>query len=457
MSTYLIPKIENPFNTSVVLPGSKSIALRQLAMAALCEGESTVRGVPVCDDTAAMLDCLSALGLQISKNQDGSILLNGPMDMHADVVLNARMSGASTRLLIGLAALRHGQTTIDGHPSLQARTNEPLFEVLRAHGVDVESSSGGLPATLRGPMHAKDDIHIDGSLSSQYISAILLIAPLLAKELAKDITENSDSLTTPSNRPSVNPPIRGKVTVNIDGQLVSRPYVDITLNEMSKRGAQAQWATSDNVQTSTQIHITDQQYANGEYLVEGDATAATYFAALATLHNSTLTFTNLGHTTKQGDYAFLEVMQQLGAEVDRHENSTTIRGPKNIESLDAIDMTTMPDAALTLIALAPLLPKGAHITGLSSLHHKECDRLESPATEFAKLNIKAVTNHDSICIDALATEEVTPHTLTTYHDHRMAMAFSVLASKTGQITVDDKKVVDKTFPDYWQTYDTLRA
>lgn len=415
MTPFPIQKVAQPFDMELALPGSKSIALRQLAMCALTQGSVRVLGVPECDDTQAMLDSLARLGLQLRAEGDAWIV-SGPMNFDDDVVLDVRMSGASTRLLLGLAALRRGQTHLDGHQSLRARTNKPMLEVIESLGASVKSPSGALPTTLRGPINTDLDMHIDGSISSQYITGMLIAAP------------------------GMNP----RPKIYIEGELVSRPYIEITRTEMDKRGVNVAW------QGNQALEISSEGYSDRDVHVEGDATAATYFAALATLHGSRVKISNLGHATHQGDYRFMEIMEQLGATVERTESTTTIQGPPSLRSLPTIDMTEMPDAALTLIAMGPLLPDGLRLTGLSSLHHKECDRLECPAAELTQMGVRAETTFDSIAIEPC--ERFEPHTVSTYHDHRMGMAFAVLGSATGDLKVDDERVVDKTYPRFWDDY-----
>lgn len=418
MAPLTVAKITKPFDIDIDLPGSKSIALRQLAICALTEEQTTLRGIPPCDDTEAMLDCLGQLGLNIER-KPGVVTLQGPMKRSDDVVLNARMSGASTRLLIGLAALRSGQTKIDGHSSLQVRTNAPLLETLKGLGCIIAAPAhGGLPVTISGGPIAGGQLTIDGSLSSQYITALLIALPSL----------NQNSL------------------LEITGNLVSKPYIDITINEMAKRGAHARWRDERT------IEVFAGGYHGGEHHVEGDATAATYATSLATLHRSRVRLNNLGSTTHQGDYQFLDVLEKIGASVRRDQAFTLVEGPEQLANLGSIDMTEMPDAALTLIAMSPLLPGETRITGLSSLHHKECDRLECPARELRQMGIEVETRHDSFTTQAVTPAQVKAHQLTTYHDHRMAMAFSVLGSATGSITIDDERVVDKTYPAYWHDY-----
>lgn len=425
--TFAIAKLSKGFEASITLPGSKSIALRQLAVSALVDGVSHIKGIPLCDDTDAMIDCLTALGVSIIRS-GSDVTVQGPMDFGATRVdLNSRMSGASTRLLIALAALRSGVTHIDGHHSLRARTNQPLFDVLTKHGCVINSDDGKLPAEIRGPLAVEGPLTIDGSLSSQYITALMLIAPVLAQRQQQPQQD-----------------------IQIQGDLVSRPYLEITRNEMRKRQVDSHWI-DDN-----RLSIPSASYLPGEYVVEGDASAASYFLALATLHAGRITLTNLDDTSVQGDYGFCAVMEALGATVER-QAMTCITGPQQLEPLTSIDMQDMPDVALTLIAMAPLLPAPIEITGLQSLHHKECDRLECPAKELKAMGIELETTHSTIVIQPLKNREPRAHELTTYHDHRMAMAFSTLGSAFGHLRVDDKSVVNKTYPSFWEDYAQLLA
>ena len=420
---YLIPKITKPFDVAIELPGSKSIALRQMAMCAMSVGKSVLHGIPICDDSLAMATCLEKLGLSINFT-DTVIKITGPMNLTDPVTLDARMSGASARLLIALAALRSGVTHIDGHKSLRARTNQPLLDVLEKAGCKIESSNGHLPLSIEGPIKPVPELIIDGSISSQYVTALLIISVGLDSPITDQIV--------------------------IEGELVSKPYIDITLNEMQKRGVHANWRTDRTIKIDRQA-----SYQANTIQVEGDATAATYAASLACLHEGKVAFTNLGDCSVQGDYQYHEILRDLGAKVFSTESSTTIEGPKRLEIPAPIDMKNMPDAALTLIALAPLLGGKMTISGLSSLHHKECDRLECPAAEMSKMGIAVETTHETITIQPVAPSKIKEVTLSTYHDHRMAMAFSLIGSVTGRLTIDDQNVVNKTYPSFWDDYQKL--
>lgn len=422
----LINPIKSPFQISLNLPGSKSIALRQLAISALCEESTTLQNITACEDVDTMLDCLQKLGIHLVREAETQIRLDNALNKYDEVTLNLNMSGVSTRLLLAIAALRSGLTRFDGHPSLQARTNKDLLDVLKANGISVtDTNDGYLPTLLKGPLQRLKKIQIRGNISSQYISALLLISSQLERE----------------------------TIVAITGRCVSKPYIDITLNEMHRRGVESEWLTNAS------ILIPAQKYIGGSFSVEGDASAATYFAALATIHSGSVLFSNLGQDTYQGDYKFFQIMEKMGATVNYTGSTTSIHGPDRLKGIGEIDLTDMPDAALTLITMAPLLPSETLITGLESLRHKECNRLCSSATELKKLGIVCHTGADYICIGPRqnwqSANSNSPITLSTYNDHRMAMALSVLASCRPGCSLDDANVVCKTYPDYWQEYNRL--
>ena len=214
-----------------------------------------------------MIECLGNLGAKIQQ-RNNELEISGPIDLSDKTVsINARMSGASTRILIGMAALRKGLTRIDGHESLRKRTNEPLLNALEQMGCYVKRERGGLPVEIKGPVMSPG-FEIAGNISSQYVTALLLISPFVNREKS--------------------------VVINITGDLVSKPYIDITVNEMRKRGLRIRWSGSRH------LVVESGSYSDGEYSIEGDATAASYFSAIATIHNSSVNFPNLGSNTVQG-------------------------------------------------------------------------------------------------------------------------------------------------------------
>jgi 3-phosphoshikimate 1-carboxyvinyltransferase len=204
-----------------------------------------------------------------------------------------------------------------------------------------------------------------------------------------------------------------------------------------------------------------QKYVAGTIDVEGDASAASYFAAFATLHGAGIELTNLGSGTRQGDYAFLRLCEVLGARVTRQAGRTTIQGPAQLEGgfVHEVDMTSMPDVAPTLMMMAPFLATPTRITGLATLRVKECDRIAAPTRELRKLGIKVEEGADFMVIQPLDSGAKTPPgvvEIETYHDHRIAMCFGVLGSKLPGLRILDPGCVAKTYPNYWRDWQRAR-
>jgi 3-phosphoshikimate 1-carboxyvinyltransferase len=275
---------------------------------------------------------------------------------------------------------------------------------------------------LRGP------VRVSGTISSQYLTSLLIIAPL----------------------------IEGGLTVEVEGDLTSKPYLDLTLDEMRKFGVDVE------NQDYRRLIVRPQAYRAGQVPVEGDASAASYFAALATLHGASITLTNLGDGTRQGDYAFFALCEKLGARVTRTRDHTRIEGPAKLSAVfeSAVDMTSMPDVAPTLMMIAPFLAARTRITGLATLRVKECDRIAAPTRELRKLGISVEEGPDFMVIEPLspaARERKSVVDIETYHDHRIAMSFGVLGSRLPGLRILDPGCVAKTYPNYWRDWQAARA
>ncbi len=291
--------IRNKLNLSIALPGSKSITLRNLVLAALAEGTTEITTPCDCDDTREMVGCLGNLGISIETSDDyRRITVKGRGGRFSDgpITLGLGLSGTSARFLIALSALRREATRVVGSGSLNERTNLPLLGAIEQLGGETSSTNGGcLPVTVQGPRQYGQKVRMNGDVSSQFFSALLQIAPVLPDGL----------------------------TISVDGDLVSQPYVDITLNEMRKFGVNV---ANDNYR---KFEIIPQRYRSGSHVVEGDASAASYFAALALIHGGKVVLENLGADTRQGDIRFLSICEKLGARVQMDGEKTVVEGPEN--------------------------------------------------------------------------------------------------------------------------------
>ncbi len=415
-----IAPVETRFAAQVTLPGSKSIALRHLLMSTLADGPTQLTGIPRCDDVDAMFDALGRLGLDLER--DGKVATVNPASTlpTPDLVLDLGMSGVSLRLLLAHAALRTSTTRFTGHRQLHQRPNADLLDALRMIGCEIESAPGGcLPITVAGPASPASRTTLATGVSSQYLTGLMLSAPGLPLGLVIALT----------------------------GERTSASYVEVTAAEMARRGIQI-----DEPDDGTVV-VPPGRYRGGDVVIEGDASAATYHAALATLHGGRVTFTNLGDSTQQGDYAFLEVCERMGAEVSRTSGQLTIQGPSEPRSVGDVDMMDMPDAAPTLMAMAPFLPAPTHISGLATLRVKECDRIACGVQGLREVGVRVEEFDDAMIVHPAAAPRAA--TFDPYEDHRMAMAFSVVASKVGGCVIRDAGCVSKTYADYWDDFDRV--
>ena len=426
----LEPWPQGSFTFETPLPGSKSLTLRDCAIAALAAGTSTIRYPGEADDYWRMKDCLRRLGIPVDDAGADAVSIAGRGGDFAPgrVELDVGQSAVTTRLMLAFAALRPDLTVVDGHVSMRKRPNKDLVDALRLLGATLESTDDGhLPTSVRGTRSLKGPARVPGTISSQYLTSLLIVAPL----------------------------IEGGLVIEVEGELTSKPYADLTLDEMAKFGVQVE------NQAYRSFVVPQQRYRAGVIDVEGDASAASYFAALATLHGGRISLSNLGARTRQGDYGFLALCEALGASVQRKDDHTIIEGPRRLEAAfdGEIDMTRMPDVAPTLMMLAPFLAKPTRITGLATLRVKECDRIAAPTRELRKLGITVEEGPDWMRIDPLQPSISRPPVveIETYHDHRIAMSFGVLGSRLPGLRILDPSCVAKTYPNYWRDWQRARA
>ena len=439
-----IGKVREPFDIALTLPGSKSVALRHLVMSALASDRTELVGIPRCDDVDAMVRALSRLGVRIEAHGRSRLVVDPPETLAAgDVRIDVDLSGVSLRFLLAVAALRRDATHFDGGAPLRARPNRDMIEALRQLGCQAQAADddGHLPISVAGPEDWAREVAVGTRISSQYLSGLMLIAPRLPHGL----------------------------TVRPKDDLVSASYVEITRVEMARRGVSVRIPGAGGARGSPSqkkdargspseknaIRIDPAAYRGGTVSIEGDASAATYFAALATLHASSIRFANLGAETTQGDFAIFDLCRRLGADVRVERDTVSIDGPAELRPVGRVDMRDMPDAAPTLMAMAPFLPGATHLTGLSTLRHKECDRIACPVRELRKAGVDVEEGDDWVRFRPLSAPR--PARFATYDDHRMAMSLAVFASKVGGCVILDPGCVAKTYADFWEDFATVYA
>lgn len=407
---------------TVSLPGSKSITNRALVCAALADGPSVLRNVLRADDTEAMIGGLRALGIQIDAEGDRATVWGRSGRLASgDLRIDAQMSGTTARFLLPVATLTKGKVTIDGSASLRARPMGDSAATLVALGASV-STDGALPITvspdpdLDSPVGA---VTVRGDVSSQFLTGLLLVAPAL----------------------------RDGLEVSVDGLLRSIPYVDMTIDVMRAFGARVEVSED---RRSFAVEPTGYQHCT--YEIEPDASAASYFFALAALCGGSITVQGLGTGSLQGDARFAEVLGRLGAAVEMRADSITVTGSHLLGG--TVDMSEISDTAQTLAAIAPFAEGPITITGIGFIRHKETDRIRAVVTELQRLGVDAREAEDGLRIVPGA---VSPGVVQTYDDHRMAMSFAILGLAAPGIQIADPACVSKTFPGFWETLSRLRG
>lgn len=411
---------DRPVKTSLSMPGSKSYTNRALLLAAMTRRPVKIFKPLFSDDTKAMVTCLQALGIEVAVKHD-FIEVKGDISSVADRAydLDADLSGTTMRFMLALCAVLPGTQTLHGKKRLHERPVGSLADGLRQLGANIDylGETGYPPLLVSPPSLNANKLKISGRETSQYLSALLMIAPLA-----------------------------GGLTIEVDGRLISEPYVDMTIEAMRQFGVDV--SSNNHVYT-----VSDgQSYDCSEYIVEGDVSSASYFFAIAALTRSTLTLENMNPSSLQADMGFLKILLDMGNEVKNGEHSITVQG-KAVRPV-TVDMRDCPDQAQTLAVLAAFANGTTTITGVQSLRVKETERVKALQRELEKMGIKTSSTADTLTINGGNPQ---PASIATYNDHRMAMAFSVAGTKLPGMTIQEPEVVSKTFPDFWEKLEAIGA
>lgn len=426
-----VQPVGHPIDLDIAVPGSKSITNRYLVMGALADGEVTLTGALHSDDTCHMVAALKTLGFMVEPEWDmgicrvwgqgGRIPAEG-----ADIYVGA--AGTVMRFMAAFVSLGHGRFRLDGTARMRERPIEDLLHGLRQMGVQARSefNNGCPPVLIDANGLPGGRITVDGSRSSQYASALLIVAPYA----------------------------RNLMQLDVAGTAVSRPFIELTLRNMADFGVLTETGVQQGYQPTHGV-----KYRRGAYEVEGDATAASYFLAAAAILGGRCCITNLHGASPQGDAAFADLLWKMGCRVRK----SFLAGGKGIEvsrdpgvPLRPIDagLNDMPDVVLTLAAVALFADGTSTILNVGNLRIKETDRLHALSTELVRLGAKVEVGDDYLEITPGPAREAT---LETYDDHRMAMAMSLVGLGRPGVVIRNPACVSKTYPRFFQDLETLRG
>ena len=410
---------------TVKLPGSKSISNRTLLLAALAEGTTEIRDLLASDDTARMLDALQLLGVKLRQTGVDDWRVEGVNSSfpvkQADLFLGN--AGTAFRPLTAALALAGGDYKLSGVPRMHERPIGDLVDALRQVGADITylGNDGFPPLQIRPGKIGGHQVSVRGNVSSQFLTALLMAVPLTGQQ----------------------------TTIKVVGELISKPYIEITLNLMARFGVQVE---RHGWQAFT-IPADSRYTSPGEIFVEGDASSASYFLAAGAIGQGPVRVEGVGKQSIQGDVRFAEALELMGARIESGDHWIAASANSKLKALD-LDCNHIPDAAMTLAVAALFADGTTTLRNIASWRVKETDRIAAMATELRKVGATVEEGADYIRVTPPAT--LTPNAvIDTYDDHRMAMCFSLVALGGVPVTINDPKCVAKTFPDYFDRFGTI--
>lgn len=418
MNIFEVTALKKPVNKTIEIPGSKSYTNRSLVMAALTKGAVILHNPLYCEDTEAMMTALRTLGLRIEKKPD-QVIVYDDISIVKDQTyeLFAKDSGTTLRFLLPLLCLTPGTKVLKGNFHLNKRPIKDLVDALGHLGafIDYLEKEGEAPLKIHpSSLSLNSEVTLNASLSSQFLSALLLISPFL-----------------------------NGLKIHLQGDLISSPYVAMTIHEMKQAGV-------DVLEKGCYDIPAGQSYQKNHYRIEGDFSSASYFFAIGALTKSTITVKNLNQHSCQADRKFLNLLARMNNEIKMGDHEITIIG-KEILPLD-VNMEECPDQVQTMAVLAAFAKGMTTISGVRSLRVKETERVQALKNELAKMGIKTKDTHDTLTIYG---GEPRAAIIDTYSDHRMAMAFAVAGSYLPGMKIRNPEVVNKTFPTFWDILKSL--
>ncbi|MBR9788964.1 MAG: 3-phosphoshikimate 1-carboxyvinyltransferase [Vibrionaceae bacterium] len=415
----------NKIQGEVNLPGSKSVSNRALLLAALAKGTTRLTNLLDSDDIRHMLNALTTLGVQYKLSEDKTECvvegLGQPFSVSEPVELFLGNAGTAMRPLAAALCLGKGEYVLTGEPRMKERPIGHLVTALQDAGADIEylENENYPPLKIVGTGLNSGTVSIDGSISSQFLTAFLMSAPLA----------------------------EGEVRINIEGDLVSKPYIDITLHIMKQFGVNV----INNDYQEFVIPAGQHYIAPGDFLVEGDASSASYFLAAAAIKGGEVKVTGIGKNSIQGDIQFADALEKMGAKIEWGDDYVIARAGQ-LKGID-MDYNHIPDAAMTIATTALFAEGTTAIRNVYNWRVKETDRLSAMATELRKVGAEVEEGEDYIIVKPVP--QLKHAAIDTYDDHRMAMCFSLVALSDTPVTINDPKCTSKTFPDYFDKLKSL--
>ena len=410
-------------NTRISLPGSKSYTHRLLIAAALSNGRCRIDNCLESEDTRYTLSALSQMGAAVEESPDCVRIKGlGGRFLPTDRPVDLGNSGTSMRLLAGVCPLGQGDYVLTGTERMKERPIYHLLDALNQIGVEASSinDNGCPPIRIKGQKPAGGKVSIDCSVSSQYLSALLLMAPLTQTGLHIHVAKGP----------------------------VSKPYIDMSVDVLNRFGVKLERRGYEDFRIPG-----GQSYAAGQYTVEPDASQASYFWAAAAITGASIMVKGLTRQSLQGDVRFVDILEEMGCRVDASPEGITVTGPKSVDlSPVSLSMGDMPDLVPTLAVAAAFARGETMIRDVAHLRAKESDRLAAVQTELAKMDISAQIRDDDLIISGGSPHGVK---IETYNDHRMAMSFAIAGLRIPGMGIKNESCVAKSFPGFWEVFDQL--
>jgi len=447
-----ITPISHPLNATIRVPGSKSLTNRAMLIASLADGTTRLTNALFSDDSRYFAQALQTLGFDIQldeTNHEITVTGLGGKIPATKAELFIGNAGTAARFLSAFLTLGNGEYILDGDSRMRERPIGDLVEALVQLGANISPLSPRErvrvreiypPVKIFASGLSGGKTKIAGDISSQFLSALLMIAPYAESPIEIELTT----------------------------ELNSKPYVDMTIAIMKDFGVEIQRNAYQSFSipltayqlpiTAPQSLISDPEFSNPQppscaYVIESDASSASYFFAAPAICGGTVRLENISRKSKQGDIAFLDILQQMGCAVHEGQDFIEVTGASQLQGVD-VDMRDNPDTAQTLAVIVPFASSPTRIRGIASARMKETDRVHATCAELARLGVRVEEHEDGMTI--YPVEKMHPAVIQTYNDHRMAMAFSLIGLRVDGVTIENPACVSKTFPNFFEALETLR-